>query len=311
MPHFFNPVPVIVEAGISGLAEPLDESELESLGVSTSSLNFESNGQGRVYICGKSTSSLDIGWHLEKEGRLEAWDSILCLAQSSGRGQLRRNWHSPLGNIYAALKLPPSLQGDSASLLVAFLVVKSMQNILEKSEISSINSKPCESLVDFSTAIKFKWPNDILWNDHKVGGILLEEKGSTLLAGIGLNLISAPPLSALREESALPAGSIVELASNFIKNPHFSPFSTWQSLVSMMRFWYESEVLSGKAKNYMQLIEPELAWNGRFVKVCDYFTHEKESVKIGRLLGLGSQGELRLLVDGREESIVSGSICLA
>ena len=166
-------------------------------------------------------------------------------------------------------------------------------------------------LLCLSSLIKFKWPNDVLWGEYKIGGILLEEKKSNLLAGIGLNLIFAPPVSALREDSALPAGSIAELGRSFIKNPSFSPFSMWQSLVSMMRFWYELEVLPVKAKNHMQLIEPELAWKGCLVRVCDYFTQEKMPVKTGRVLGLGSQGELCLLIEGREELIVSGSICLA
>ena len=317
MLHTFNPLPVILKAelcsssGLAGLTTPPSEQEIECLGLDSSNFEPASSGQGRVYICGKSTSSLDVAWQLEKEACLEAWDSVLCLSQSGGRGQLRRHWHSPEGNIYAALKLPPSLQGDMASLLVAFLAVKGMQNIMEKAFASSETINNHSNLASPSSFIKFKWPNDVLWGEHKIGGILLEERSTTLVAGIGLNLVSAPPLSALREDSALPAGNIVELAGNFIKKPHFSPFSMWQSLVSMMRFWYESEVLPAKAKNHMQLIEPELAWKGCLVRVCDYFTQEKMPVKTGRVLGLGSQGELCLLIEGREELIVSGSICLA
>ncbi len=313
MPHLFNPLPQIFETGLADVAEPLTKQEIAGFGIlsSSSASAFANDAQGSIYICGKSTSSLDVAWHLEKQGQLKPWDSVLCLAQSSGRGQLRRHWHSPEGNIYAALKLPNSLQGDSASLLVAFLVVKAMQNILEKNKINPEMQDSNRNFSNFSSLIKFKWPNDVLWGEYKIGGILLEEKNSNLLAGIGLNLIFAPPVSALREDSALPAGSIAELGHSFIKNPSFSPFSMWQSLVSMMRFWYESEVLPVKAKNHMQLIEPELAWKGCLVRVCDYFTQEKMPVKTGRVLGLGSQGELCLLIEGREELIVSGSICLA
>lgn len=34
--------------------------------------------------------------------------SVLALSQRSGRGQLGRNWVSPEGNVYAALRLPQS-----------------------------------------------------------------------------------------------------------------------------------------------------------------------------------------------------------
>ncbi len=349
MPHFFKPQAKILYTGLGGLAKPLQAGEILQFGqleqsdlldlldpfdqlsqvgqASQTALPSRAGGPnhnsaqpvqpaqilqtGQIYLCGHSTSSLDVAWQLEKQDPLPAWNSILCLTQSSGRGQLRRHWHSPPGNIYAALKLPPALKGDSASLLVAFLLVKALQNILEKVETKSKNLGNQSDLPDFSKLIKFKWPNDVLWGKHKIGGILLEEKGSSLVAGIGLNLISAPPASYLRENFATPAGSIGELAHGFEKIPQFSTFSMWQALVSMMRFWYESKMLCGRAQNLMPLIEPELAWMGQLVQVNDYFAQEKEPVKIGRILGLGSQGELRLLCNGKEELIVSGSICLA
>ena len=42
----------------------------------------------------------------------------------------------------------------------------------------------------------------------KVAGILLEQKGEKLVAGIGINLVSSPDSLSLRENAALPATSL-------------------------------------------------------------------------------------------------------
>lgn len=48
-------------------------------------------------------SCLDTAAHLAARGWLEPWDSVQVYSQTAGRGQLRRQWHSPVGNLYAAL----------------------------------------------------------------------------------------------------------------------------------------------------------------------------------------------------------------
>ena len=59
-----------------------------------------------VHNTGTVPSVLDTAWQAVAEGRLNVFDSILAAAQTAGRGQYRRNWHSPEGNLYAALRLP-------------------------------------------------------------------------------------------------------------------------------------------------------------------------------------------------------------
>ena len=68
-----------------------------------------------VWRFGEVPSCLDTAMHLAVSGRLAFWDSVQCVAQTAGRGQLRRAWHSPPGNIYAALRLPlePPFDGSA------------------------------------------------------------------------------------------------------------------------------------------------------------------------------------------------------
>ncbi len=104
----------------------------------------------------------------------------ICLAerQIQGRGRRGRQWISPLGgNIYLSVlwKLPfGPAQLSGLSLAIATSVVDTLHNI---------------GLKD----VGVKWPNDIVWRERKLAGILLEIGGesagpSFVIVGLGLNI---------------------------------------------------------------------------------------------------------------------------
>ena len=101
----------------------------------------------------------------------------VCLAeqQTAGRGRRGRNWHSPQqGNLYLSLKwcfAQPSKHFGLLSLLVAISLAECLQELGLKGH-------------------GVKWPNDILYQNKKLGGILLETKGNLneVVIGIGLNI---------------------------------------------------------------------------------------------------------------------------
>lgn len=99
--------------------------------------------------------------------------------QTQGRGRLGRTWHSPSEeNIYCSGRWRvKDLNKVSALSLVCSLAVI---DVLKEFDI---------------TDLKIKWPNDILWNDKKLCGNLVElisENKNEYLAviGIGLNVNS-------------------------------------------------------------------------------------------------------------------------
>ena len=101
----------------------------------------------------------------------------VCLAeqQIAGRGRRGHIWHSPANcNLYLSFKwcFPPKIQ--SIGLLGLFIAV----TIAELLEMLGI------------TGHKIKWPNDILWKNKKLAGILLESKGNSneIVIGVGLNV---------------------------------------------------------------------------------------------------------------------------
>ncbi len=104
----------------------------------------------------------------------------VCLAelQSAGRGRRGRSWVSPYGaNLYLSLLWrfsagPALLSG--LSLATGIAVARALEGL-------------------GVTEIGLKWPNDLLWQGRKLGGMLLEFGGESsgpcyVVAGIGLNV---------------------------------------------------------------------------------------------------------------------------
>ncbi len=123
--------------------------------------------------------------------------ACIAEAQSGGRGRRGRDWRSPLGrNLYLSL-LHTSPTGTIApgqfSLAAGAAVARA---------IASTGAK----------GIGLKWPNDLLWQGRKLGGLLLEyqvrDNRGLLVIGVGINISSAPPAP---NGDALPAVSLDEV----------------------------------------------------------------------------------------------------
>lgn len=107
-----------------------------------------------------------------------AGTAVLARRQSHGRGRAGRSWASPEGGLYLSVVLRPASPPHRWSLLPLALGA---------------------AVVDILRADGFpaalKWPNDVLLEGRKTGGLLLESRmgaRSFVVAGIGLNLASAP-----------------------------------------------------------------------------------------------------------------------
>lgn len=113
---------------------------------------------------------------------------VVAAVQHQGRGRRGRTWIGEPGNLFASLLL--SWQETSPNL----------------SDLSFVAAVACADMLDglvrqYDSAAKtgLKWPNDVLINGEKVGGILLETSGSggpgkplSVAIGIGLNVAHHP-----------------------------------------------------------------------------------------------------------------------
>lgn len=105
---------------------------------------------------------------------------ILCDEQTSGRGRSGRQWVSKPGDgLYmSAIICPTRDKRDwpSLSFVASLSVYAAIEGLYPK------------------LSPELKWPNDLLLDGRKLGGILLDSYGDHVIIGYGLNLKNAPIL---------------------------------------------------------------------------------------------------------------------
>jgi len=94
--------------------------------------------------------------------------------QTAGRGRKERRWEAPPGT----------------SLLVSFVLAPSRLLSLAAGVAAAEACGP---------EVRLKWPNDLLLDDRKLGGILVEATPHKAICGIGVNLTWAPEGAAMLE----------------------------------------------------------------------------------------------------------------
>jgi BirA family biotin operon repressor/biotin-[acetyl-CoA-carboxylase] ligase len=251
-------------------------------------LNFARLAAAPLFVCGRCTSSFDAAWELHALRPFRDWEAIIALSQSEGRGQLRREWISPPGNLYVSFKPPKAelFSGPPASVLLALLII--------------------EALEDMGLPLKLKWPNDLIWEENgracKLGGMLLEEKDAKLMAGLGINCANAPDPKALRPDAPLPP---TRLPEGFIPR---APLPLWNELVRNIKIIYEYKFLNSSISALLRRAEERLLWRGMDIRIID---ETSASGICARLIGLSAQGGLLVREaggGGRLRELASGGI---
>ena len=247
---------------------------------------MDSRGCPAVWRLECVDSTLDAAHRLAQCGRLAVWESVQAVRQLAGRGQMRRQWQSPAGNIYATQRLPeaPPFTGSEATPALSLLLAR--------------------AFADMGLAVRVKWPNDLTVEQggqaRKVAGILMEERGGRLYAGIGINVIWHPDVQQLRAQAAMPAASLADVW------PGGAPAcptaeSLWTALVKWLYSAYTDQ--RSLAEHWLESAERFLLWQGRRVRLQDGdVSHE------GFLAGLHPDGGIRLRQDDGEDIFYSGSL---
>jgi len=141
---------------------------------------------------------------------------ITAREQTKGRGRRGNSWISDSGNLFATLLLSVphtrAAQLGFAASLAAADVVASHTAVAR---------------------VSLKWPNDVLLDNRKVAGILLETVGTAAVAiGIGINLARHPEgtetpaisVNSLSVRAVAPDDALGNLAARFAVW-----YGTWQS----------------------------------------------------------------------------------
>lgn len=100
---------------------------------------------------------------------------VIADHQTHGRGRMERRWEAPEGT----------------ALLVSF--------VLEPNPLLSLAAGVAAAEA-CGHDVRLKWPNDLLLNGRKLGGILVENTPHKAICGIGINLTWAPEGGAMLQQ---------------------------------------------------------------------------------------------------------------
>jgi len=198
--------------------------------------------------------------------------------QYSGKGQRGTTWSSQAGkNIMMSLILYPETLAAREqfylSMAMALGVLDLMKCIVaEQTDLDA-------------TKLHVKWPNDLYHENHKLGGILIEnslrkESIQTSIVGIGINLNQVDFASELSQATSVRriTGHDVDVKS---------------AMQQAFRF-LEARYLQVKARKFDNIKTDYLAALYRFNEEHDYYTID--GVVNGRITGVDADGKLEVLV---------------
>jgi len=120
-------------------------------------------------------------WLKEHVNECKPGTLVLADHQDGGRGRYDRVWRSPAGrNLYLSFLLQPEQ-----------IPVADWPHLTQVAAITLAHL-----YADLGVQVHVKWPNDLLWNKHKMCGLLAERVQHNgkpaLVLGIGININSTP-----------------------------------------------------------------------------------------------------------------------
>jgi BirA family biotin operon repressor/biotin-[acetyl-CoA-carboxylase] ligase len=215
---------------------------------------------------------------------------VLARRQEKGRGRLGRSWHSATdGNLYASFAFHPDVEPARMQTFTLWMGV----NV-------------CALVASFSRVSPgLKWPNDVLFDGRKAGGMLTEarldaDRIHDLVFGLGLNLHApakgwpaelADRATSLAEHSTAPldpnkfaaalVGRVLDAYAAFLDGSFQKTFAD---------LWHRFDVLKGRA----------------------LVLHQGAREIRGTALGIDDEGSLLLrLPDGHTDRFRAGEVSLS
>lgn len=148
---------------------------------------FQSESLCKMVFFDEVSSTMDKAKELQSELLSHDVYAVVANHQTAGRGTRGRTWKSLTGNVMmtiafkvSAIHIPLTLIPLRIGTIIAPII---------RRQISSDHT------------VFLKWPNDVLIDDKKVCGILIEIDGDRVFVGIGCNIQSVPD-----EDSILQSG---------------------------------------------------------------------------------------------------------
>ncbi len=178
---------------------PLDQSILDAY-------SQQASWVGQSIACLAETSStMDDCWKLVNDDRSDG-QVVLAEFQTKGRGQHGRIWLAqPSSSIHLSVLVKLADELRNPAILTAWCAVSCVEAITQHCQLP----------------VTIQWPNDLMIDCYKVGGILIETRGEHVVMGMGINVHQSRdelPLHTVKPATSLA----VELADRYSHVPKTS-----------------------------------------------------------------------------------------
>lgn len=205
---------------------------------------------------------------------------VLADEQKMGRGRRGSKWISLPGNIYCSIALNTEFPLDKF-FLFSIITLVSIKNSLSKLGVGKI---------------KFKWPNDIFFENKKLGGMILEPYHSKInkdyvIIGLGLNFSSSP---SIKNYNTTYIQKLTSIENKMIFCEIF--FNNF--------FYNLNNYLKKKKTNIILEFKESLMYLNQKIEII---LNDKKNI-IGTFKGINNDGSLILDNGDKLISIYSGSI---
>ncbi len=233
-----------------------------------------------IHVVQETTSSNDILLEQARIGENIHRTIIIANTQTQGRGRQGKTWQTHIGECL------------TMSVGWSFSLPQAQLNAL-----APLTALACQkALMQHGCITQIKWPNDLMVGLDKLGGILIEtvrKNGVThVIVGIGINFM-------------LPQH--VDNAAAFL---NISPKKTTiQDLIYSILFQLETLYQQFEHHGFEAFIaDYESVHRDQLQEI--YLLQGEHIITQGRVLGINTNGALRLMTEQGEQHIVSGEISL-
>jgi BirA family biotin operon repressor/biotin-[acetyl-CoA-carboxylase] ligase len=223
---------------------------------------------------------------------------VAALEQTEGIGRRGRHWDTPHGNLAASVFVVAETSAGVAATL-GFVAGLSLLDALAKLTPALVIDAALDGAEGRRSRLALKWPNDVVAGGAKIAGILLQAERLAanrvgVVAGIGVNVISAPAVTGVAATSLAALGAKITAEELFVELA--------ESWIGQLRVWDGGAGLPAIRRQWME----RATGIGQEVSV-----RVGEEVVRGRFETIDDEGHLVVaLDDGRLRKISAGEVHL-
>jgi BirA family biotin operon repressor/biotin-[acetyl-CoA-carboxylase] ligase len=241
---------------------------------------------------------------------------VTTTEQTKGRGTSGRQWMGASGNTFVTIGIPQQTWIASRipltllPLKIGSLVAQQVQGlILDKHHCGGDTNTNTNTNNKQHNMVSVKWPNDVLVNEQKISGVLIESAKDWFLIGIGVNLAYAPTVPTSGPNHGRPATCLQNICDD--KDGTVVDWEDEAHQLGVRLAWElhsflhtDATTKSGNQRSAEAVLEEWKSWVDWDMELVMRDTPNRERVK---LIGVLPDGRVRVVGqdDGIQRTLVS------